>query len=226
MTITTAIPETFPVETYDFEMDHGPLATNARLARKNRAVLNRYGTTAIEFIGAPGSGKTTLIARLVQKLKPMMELAVFNGDAARRSNMYQPAALGVPVVPIATHNHLHLDASSVGKALGMVDLDRTMLILVENPVSPVGPTDLPLGCKARVIVLSVTDSFVAKEHSHIFLGASLVVINKIDLAPDLCASLQPLLRDIQNINPDIQVIPASCTMGVAVNDVAAAILAL
>ncbi|HZQ47895.1 MAG TPA: hypothetical protein VFC07_12830, partial [Verrucomicrobiae bacterium] len=58
-----------PAETYDIELEHSLLEANAKLAEKNRALLDSHGITAIDFMGAIGSGKTTLIARLAGKLK-------------------------------------------------------------------------------------------------------------------------------------------------------------
>jgi len=37
--------------------------------------LDHHGITAIDFMGAIGSGKTTLITRLVEKLKGKFEVA-------------------------------------------------------------------------------------------------------------------------------------------------------
>ena len=73
--------EASPDEIYDIELEHSLLEANEKLAKENRALLDQHGTTAIDFMGAIGSGKTTLIAKLVEKLKGKMGVAVFNGDA-------------------------------------------------------------------------------------------------------------------------------------------------
>ena len=72
--------EASPEEIYDIELEHSLLEANAKIAGENRAVLDNHGITAIDFMGAIGSGKTTLIARLVEKLKDKHGVAVFNGD--------------------------------------------------------------------------------------------------------------------------------------------------
>src|SRR5204862_3100096 len=73
--------EAQPDEIYDIELEHSLLEANEKLARQNRGLLDEHGTTAVDFMGAIGSGKTTLIAKLVEKLKSQCSLAVFNGDA-------------------------------------------------------------------------------------------------------------------------------------------------
>jgi DNA replication protein DnaC len=81
--MTTTIPtiQASPEEIYDIELEHSLLKANAKLATANRALLDSKGVTSVDFMGAIGSGKTSLIAALVEKLKPRIGVAVFNGDA-------------------------------------------------------------------------------------------------------------------------------------------------
>ena len=58
--------EASPDEIYDIELEHSLLEANAKLATENRALLDQNGITAIDFMGAIGSGKTTLITKLVE----------------------------------------------------------------------------------------------------------------------------------------------------------------
>lgn len=61
--------EASPEEIYDIELEHSLLEANEKLALANRVILDRHGITGIDFMGAIGSGKTTLITRLVERLK-------------------------------------------------------------------------------------------------------------------------------------------------------------
>ena len=109
--------EASPEEIYDIELEHSLLEANAKIAQSNREKLDARGITALDFMGAIGSGKTTLITRLTEKLKDRVGVAVFNGDATVSADSDPIAALGVPVVQIATINGCHLDANVVEKAL-------------------------------------------------------------------------------------------------------------
>lgn len=77
----TPIIEAVPEEIYDIELEQSLLEANAKLARANRATLDEHRVTALDFMGAIGWGKTTLIARLVERLKDKFGVAVLNGDA-------------------------------------------------------------------------------------------------------------------------------------------------
>ncbi len=227
--MTTTIPtiEASPEEIYDIELEHSLLEANAKIARQNRDRLDKHGITAIDFMGAIGSGKTTLITRLTEMLKDRVGVAVFNGDATISSDAEAIARLGVPVVQIATVNGCHLDANLVTKALDKIDLSQTSLIFIENIGNLICPAEFPLGSKARVVVVSVTEGpYMVKKHPHMFLGSQIVVINKTDLAEAMDVSIEELTRDVHKLKPDIKVISTSCKTGAGVEDVAAALLAI
>ena len=115
------------------------------------------------------------------------------------------------MVQIATINGCHLDANLVGKACRKIDLGKVRLIFVENIGNLICPAEFPLGSKARVVVVSVTEGpYMIRKHPHMFLGAQIVVINKIDLAAAMEVSVEDLARDVHTLKPDIKVIPTSC----------------
>jgi hydrogenase nickel incorporation protein HypB len=219
--------EASPDEIYDIELEHSLLEANAKLAQENRALLDRHGITAIDFMGAIGSGKTTLITGLVERLKDQIGVAVFNGDATTSNDADLIASQSVPVVQIATVNGCHLDANLVGKALTKTKLDNLRLIFIENIGNLICPAEFPLGSKARVVVVSVTEGpYMVRKHPHMFLGAEVVVINKIDLAEAMGVSVSELTKDVHQLKPDITVIPTSCKTGAGLDQVKAALLAV
>ncbi|HEX4652627.1 MAG TPA: hydrogenase nickel incorporation protein HypB [Candidatus Udaeobacter sp.] len=219
--------EAQPDEIYDIELEHSLLEANEKLATENRALLDSHGTTAIDFMGAIGSGKTTLIAKVVEKLKAEFGVVVFNGDATTSNDADQIEQLGVPVVQIATINGCHLDANLVGKGLRKIDLTRTKLIFIENIGNLICPAEFPLGSKARVVVVSVTEGpWMVRKHPHMFLGAQVMVINKIDMAEVMGVRVEALTDDVHTLKPDIKVIPTSCKTGEGIDRVVETLLAL
>lgn len=219
--------EAQPDEIYDIELEHDLLEANEKLARENRALLDKHGITAIDFMGAIGSGKTTLITRLVEKLKDRIGVAVFNGDATTSNDADAIAAQNVPVVQIATVNGCHLDANLVGKGLKQIPLDKVKLIFIENIGNLICPAEFPLGSKARVVVVSVTEGpWMVRKHPHMFLGSQAVVINKIDVAEAMEVSVDQLIADVHALKPDIKVIPTSCKNRSGLDEVVETLLAV
>ena len=218
--------EASPDEIYDIELEHSLLEANAKLAKENRSLLDRHGISAIDVMGAIGSGKTTLIGRLVGRLKDRFGVAVLNGDATTSTDADLIASQNVPVVQIATVNGCHLDANLVGKALRQIDLSNLKLILIENIGNLICPAEFPLGSKARLVVVSVTEGqYMVRKHPHMFLGADLVVVNKVDLAAAMEVSVEELAADVHKLKPDLKVIPTSCKTGVGLDELTAALLA-
>jgi len=156
-------------------------------------------------MGAIGSGKTTLIGRLVERLKDRFGVAVFNGDATTSTDADLIARQNVPVVQIATVNGCHLDANLVGKALRKIDLEKLKLIFIENIGNLICPAEFPLGSKARIVVVSVTEGqYMVRKHPHMFLGADLVIVNKVDLAAAMEVSVEDLAADVHKLKPGHQ----------------------
>jgi len=219
--------EASPEEIYDIELEHSLLEANARLAKENRALLDRNGVTAIDVMGAIGSGKTTLIGLLVERLKDRFGVAVFNGDATTSNDADLIVSQGVPVVQIATINGCHLDANLVGKALRKISLEKLRLIFIENIGNLICPAEFPLGSKARVVVVSVTEGqHMVRKHPHMFLGAQLVVVNKTDLADAMGVSVPNLTEDVHKLKPDLKVVATSCKTGAGLDDVLTSLLAV
>ena len=67
---------------------------------------------------------------------------------------------------------------------------------------------------------------MVRKHPHMFLGAQIVVINKVDLAAAMEISIENLTRDVHTLKPDIQVIPTSTRTGAGLDEFAAALLAI
>jgi len=221
------IIEAQPDDIYDIELEHSLLEANAKLAKENRALLDQNGITAIDFMGAIGSGKTTLITKLVEKMKDRMGVAVFNGDATTSDDADAIAAQNVPVIQIATINGCHLDANLVGKGLKQIPLDKLKMIFIENIGNLICPAEFPLGSKARVVVVSVTEGpWMVRKHPHMFLGSQLVVINKIDLAEAMEVSVEQLIDDVHKLKPDLKVIPTSCKKGIGLDEIVETLLAI
>jgi hydrogenase nickel incorporation protein HypB len=78
-----------------------------------------------------------------------------------------------------------------------------------------------------VVVVSVTEGqYTVRKHPHMFLGADVVVINKVDLVEAMQVKVEDLTRDVHTLKPDIKVIPTSCKDGTGLEAVADVLLAL
>jgi len=211
-------------EIYDIELAEDLLKANQRLAEENKRLLHENGAKAIDIMGAIGSGKTSLIEKLVQLLKNHYRIAVFKGDLTTTIDAELIARHGVETVAINTGKECHLDANLVKKALQKLNLKRINVLLIENVGNLICPAEFPLGSDKRVVVVSVTEGpYMIVKHPFIFMEADVVAINKIDLAEPMGVDVKKLEKDVKTINPRATVVATNGRTGEGVEAVAKAL---
>jgi len=211
-------------EIYDIELSEDLLKANQRLAEENRLVLHKNGIRAIDVMGAIGSGKTSLIEKLVKLLKNNYKIAVFKGDLTTTIDAELIARHDVETVAINTGKECHLDANLVKKALQKLDLTKIDLLFIENVGNLICPAEFPLGSDKRVVVVSVTEGpYMVVKHPFIFMETDVVAINKKDLAEAMGVDVQKLEKDVKTINPKAKVVATNCRTGEGVDSVAKAL---
>jgi hydrogenase nickel incorporation protein HypB len=211
-------------EIFDVELSEDLLKTNQRLADENKRFLNKNGVRAIDVMGSIGSGKTSLIEKLIQLLKSRYRIAVFKGDLTTTIDAELIARHGVETIAINTGKECHLDANLVKKALKNLNLRSLDLLFIENVGNLICPAEFPLGSDKRVVVISVTEGpYMVVKHPFIFMEADVVAVNKVDLAEVMNVNVKQLEKDLKTINPKVVVVATNCRTGESVDDVAKAL---
>jgi len=211
-------------DVFDIELEADILKANEKLATENRELLRKHGVQAIDIMGAIGSGKTSLIEKLVQELKGRYRMAAFKGDLTTTIDAELIARHGVEVVPINTGKECHLDANLVMKALQRIDLNSLDLLFIENVGNLICPAEFPLGSEKRIVVISVTEGpYMVVKHPFIFMNADVVVINKVDLAKAMGVDVKKLEADVKGINPKARVAATNCRSGEGIGEVVKAL---
>lgn len=211
-------------EVFDIELDENILKRNQALADENRDLLEKHNVIAIDVMGSIGSGKTSLIEKLVERVKGHYRTAVFKGDLTTTIDAEIIRRHGVEVVAISTGKECHLDANLVQKALHRLNLDEIDLLFIENVGNLICPGEFPLGAVKRVVVISVTEGpYMVIKHPFIFMDADVVVINKVDLAEAMHVDVTKLEADVKIINKKAHAVPTNCRTGEGVGEVVKAL---
>jgi len=206
----------------EVEIQNDILLANRKLARKNQRRLDRANVFAVDFLGAIGSGKTTLIEKLIENMD--RKVAVIAGDVISKFDAGRFEKYDVPVVGLNTGKECHLDAHLVEHGLEDLPLDDVDLLFIENVGNLICPVDFDLGSHMRVVVVSSTEGDdTVEKHPLIFREADLVVINKADLAEAVGADLDKMVDDVKKINPEVRVIKTSLKTGDGVQEIIDAI---
>lgn len=195
------------------------LGQNDRIAEENQALFTAHGVLAINLLGSPGSGKTSLLECTIAALKEEVRMAVIEGDLFTSKDADRIALYGVPVVQINTSGGCHLDAAMVKKAVGGLDLAAIDLLIIENVGNLVCPAEFKVGEDLKAVVLSIAEGDdKPRKYPLVFKESAAAVLNKVDLLPYTNFDLAAATEDITCIHPQIAVFPVSCTGGVGLAD--------
>ena len=182
----------------DVEVAKNIMDANKRLADKNKKNLEDKGIFCVDFVGAIGSGKTTLVEEIIDNTD--YKIGVLAGDVISKFDAGRIEKHDVPVVGLNTGKECHLDAHLVGHGLEDLPLDDLDMIIIENVGNLICPVDFELGSHMRIVVVSVTEGDdTVEKHPIIFQTSDVVVINKVDLADAVGADADKMVADAGNI---------------------------
>ena len=195
---------------------------NRRQADENRELLDAHGIRAIDILGAVGSGKTMLIERLTPLLKARgYRVGAIVGDCYGDDDYQRIHALDIPTENLNTGTECHLDAHMVHHALHRLPLDGIDVLLVENVGNMVCPTDFPVGSHRRVVIVSVTEGDdVVNKHPAMFRECEIGIINKVDLAEAVGASVERMEKDMRRHNSRITILKTNLRKGTGIEELA------
>jgi len=199
----------------EIEVGRDILKRNKEEADQNLAVLKRYNIRAFDILGSIGSGKTSIIEKVVPILQRQgLQIGAIAGDVVGEDDFVRMKALDIPVVNLNTGTECHLDAHLVGHAIERLPLKELDILFIENVGNMVCPTDFELGTDARIVVVSVTEGDdVVNKHPMIFRVSDIGIINKIDLAEAVGASIARMKNDMERIAPQVKQILMSVRTG-------------
>ncbi|MCW4016628.1 MAG: hydrogenase nickel incorporation protein HypB [Candidatus Bathyarchaeota archaeon] len=205
--------------TLDIEPGMNILEVNKKLAQKNKDILKEHNVQAIDIMGSIGAGKTSLIEKLVQKLKNKYRIAVFKGDLTTTIDADRIGRHGVQVLTINTGRECHLDANVVARAMERISLKNLDLLIIENVGNLICPAEFPLGTEKRVVVISVTEGpYMILKHPFTFMTADVMVINKKDLAETMKIDIKQLEKQAKEVKPDVKVAVTNALTGEGVEE--------
>ena len=212
---------------------HGPGLFRARAPRRPRDFKARAFTVGIG--GPVGSGKTALVLSLCGKLRERMRLGVVTNDIFTREDAeFLQRHEALPAAQIRAvetggcpHAAIREDITPNLDALEQLMRDVSPeLLLVES-----GGDNLAAQYSRELVDFTIYVVDVAggdkvpRKGGPGVTQSDLLVINKIDLAPHVGASLDVMARDAGRMRQGGPVIFAQCNTGHGVDDVIAHILA-
>lgn len=195
------------------------LEFNDDLATHNRQHFRDLGLFVVNFMSAPGAGKTSVLEQTIQRLKDEYRLGVIEGDLMTTIDADRITALGVPAHQITTGTVCHLDARMIHNALHSFPVENLEVLFIENVGNLVCPVEFDLGEDMRVMVYSTVEGAEKpKKYPMMFHESTAVLLNKVDLIPYAGVSLDELQRNVREVSPATTIFPLSCRTGEGIDE--------
>jgi len=189
-------------------------SANDQLAEENKQQLDQANLFSLNIMASPGAGKTSLIEKSLELLKPDYKIAAVDGDVATSIDADRAAEAGATAVQINTGGQCHIDAHMLRNALMELELNSFDLLLVENVGNLICPASFKLGTDKNILIASIPEGDDKPyKYPAMYQDVDALIINKIDLLPYVKFDMEYFQKGVQMLNPDLITFPVSCSTG-------------
>jgi len=197
------------------EIKKSVFAENEKDADALRVELKNKEVCLLNLMSAPGSGKTTTLIQLINRIKDKIRVSVMEADIDSDVDAVKiKEATGVPSIQLHTGGMCHLDAEMTRQGLDNLDLEETDLVILENVGNLVCPAEFDTGATCNAMILSVPEGDDKPlKYPLMFTVCDLVIINKTDVMPYFDFDLERCRKNILMRNPNATIIPVSAKTG-------------
>ncbi|KGE89110.1 hydantoin utilization protein A [Phaeodactylibacter xiamenensis] len=194
------------------------LKANDFVADSIRKQMAAQNILLLNITSSAGSGKTTLLQETIKRLGGQINIKILVGDLETERDADRLRAVGGDALQIVTGGICHLEAQMVWQAMESLNLDGVDLLIIENVGNLVCPASFDLGEDYRVTLIATTEGDdKPKKYPRMFLTSELMLVSKVDLLEYLPFSVDNVVADARDINPDIDVMELSTINGTGVD---------
>ena len=190
------------------------LQANDFVAESIRKQMQQKNILVINIVSSAGSGKTTLLQATAKHLKDKIKMSVLVGDLETERDAIRIREAGIDALQIVTGGICHLEAQMIWQGMQQINLDNVDVLFIENVGNLVCPASFDLGEDYRVTLLATTEGDdKPKKYPKMFLTSEMMIVSKCDLLPYLPFSVDAVIADAKDVNPNIEVLQLSGTTG-------------
>ena len=208
------------------QINESIFAENDRAAELIRKRLTRQGTLFLNVMSSPGSGKTTTLVALINRLKEQITIGEMDVDIESSLDAQRVAdRTGIRSLQIHNGGLCHIDADMTARALLEYDTEGLDLLILENIGNLVCPAEFDTGAHRNVTILSVPEGDDKPlKYPLMYTVSDVVLINKMDALPYFDFDLEKAKERILKLNPKAIFFPISAKTGEGLDAVCAWIL--
>ncbi len=186
-----------------------------------RSDLRAKGTVLVNLMSSPGSGKTSLLSRLIPALSDEYRIGVMEADIDSAVDADAISAACERVVQLHTGGMCHLDADMTRQGLAQLGSDDLDLVILENVGNLVCPAEFDTGASFNMAILSVPEGDDKPlKYPLMFEVCDVLVINKVDVMPYFDFDLEAAMDNARFRNPAINIFPVSAKTGEGIDELA------
>jgi len=195
------------------------LKANDFVAESIRKQMAAQNTLLVNITSSAGSGKTTLLQETARRIGDKVKMKVLVGDLETERDADRLREVGLDALQIVTGGICHLEAQMIWQGMENLDLEGVELLIIENVGNLVCPASFDLGEDYRVTLLATTEGDdKPKKYPRMFLTSEMMLVSKVDLLPYLPFSVDAVVADARDVNPDLKVIELSTTNDIGVDE--------
>jgi len=196
------------------EVKQSVFADNNAQADDLRRELKKQKTFLLNLMSSPGSGKTTMLKSIIERLKDKLKIGVMEADIDSDVDARAIAETGVRTIQLHTGGMCHLDAYMTRQGLtefGAEDLD---LVVLENVGNLVCPAEFDTGAVKNAVILSVPEGHDKPlKYPLMFEVCDAMIINKIDVLPYFDFDIEKVREYAHMRNQKLKIFPVSAKTG-------------
>ena len=186
------------------------LKRNDEIAENHRNLFKQKSIFTLNLLSSPGAGKTSILEKICERLHDKINIGIIVGDVETENDARRLSKYNIQAVQIITNGACHLDAKMVKSALEKIDLDKINILFIENVGNLVCPSNYDLGEEMRIVVVSTTEGDDKPlKYPPMFYSADVVIINKIDLLPNLPSNIDEMRKNLLKIKPKLKIFETS-----------------
>lgn len=195
---------------------------NGREADELRAELKSKGVFLLNLMSSPGSGKTTTLIQLINRIKDRLRVAVMEADIDSDVDAVKiKEATGIESIQLHTGGMCHLDAEMTRQGLDGLQLEDLDLAILENVGNLVCPAEFDTGSCCNAMILSVPEGDDKPlKYPLMFSICDTVIVNKTDVLQYFNFDMERCIANVHMRNPKARIIPISALTGEGVDDLA------
>ena len=203
------------------EVKQSIFADNNQDADRLRQQMKEEKTFLINLMSSPGSGKTTTLTGLINRLKDDLRIGIMEADIDSDVDADTISRTGVKVIQLHTGGMCHLDADMTRQGIRQLGTEGLDLVVLENVGNLVCPAEFDTGAAMNMMILSVPEGHDKPlKYPLIFQVCDILVINKIDVLPYFDFDLEKVREFALRRNPNLKIFPISAKTGEGVDALA------